>query len=579
LLSKRIIQETLPLLLLTLTGFLAMGYHPGFEDDGIYLTAIKADLNPALYPHDSDFFRLQMQASAFDGGMAHFVRWTGIPVAWAALLWQFAALYFILWACRRIAAQIFEQARAQWAAVAMVAAMFTLPVAGTALNIADQHLHPRNLATALILIAVAWMLEGKRWLAVPALLAAFLLHPIMAALGMSFCVFLGLALLEPVPFRMRAAEGSMAAAAPLGWLFAPTNSSWRLALESKSYYSLWRWEWYEWLGALAPLFLFWLLWRVAQKGAGSYSAGAKTPLDSIALLPGMNPRPTAWTSFFAGAKARVDFGLLSARLKSCPDTEPSLRLPSLNLPSLRLPPLKLPSLKLDDGGNSAACQERLARFGLAVFAYGVFQQIVAMALLTPESLVRLTPLQPMRYLQLVYVFMALVAGGLLGRFVLKRQAWRWAVYLLVFNGGMFLVQWELIDDGAHLEMPWRSTANPWLQAFDWIRLNTPNDAYFALDPHYLAAPGEGFHGFRALAERSALSDDIKDTSVVTEVPSLAPVWHEQQLALAGWPHFQLGDFERLKAQFGVDWVIVNAQQAAGLECRWHGGSLSICEVP
>jgi hypothetical protein len=491
LLRKRITQEALPLLLLTLTGFLAMGYHPGFEDDGIYLTAVKADLNPALFPHDSDFFRLQMQASVFDGGMAHFVRWTGIPVAWAELLWQFAALFLILWACRRIAAQIFADARAQWAAVAMVAAMFTLPVAGTALNIADQHLHPRNLATALILIAVAWVLEGKRWQAVSALLLAFALHPIMAALGMSFCVFLGLALLEPVPFRLRAAQGSLAAAAPLGWLFVPTSPSWRLALASKSYYSIWRWTWYEWLGALAPLFLFWLLWRLAQRSN----------------------------------------------------------------------------------------ENRLTRFALAVLAYGVFQQIVAMALLTPDSLVRLTPFQPMRYLQLVYIFMALTAGGLLGRFLLKTRVWRWAVYLLVFNGGMFLVQWEVVDDGAHLELPSTATGNPWLQAFDWIRRNTPVDAYFALDPFYLASPGEGFHNFRALAERSALSDGIKDTAVVTEVPSLAPVWHEQQLALAGWPHFQLSDFERLKAQFGVNWVLVNSPQTAGLDCRWHNGALVVCQIP
>jgi hypothetical protein len=498
LLRKWIIQVALPLLVLTLGGFLVMGYHPGLEDDGVYLTAIKANLHPALYPHDSEFFRLQLQASAFDGAMAHFVRWTGIPLAWSELAWQLAALFIILWACRRIASQIFEEALAQWAAVAMVAAMFTLPVAGTALNIADQHLHPRNLATALILMAVAWIFEGRRWLAVPALLAAFLLHPIMAALGVSFCVFLGMALMEPVPFRLRAAEGSIAAAAPLTWIFAPTNPSWRLALASKSYYSIWRWTWYEWLGAVAPLFLFWLLWRVAQR---------------------------------------------------------------------------------KNNATNDPVHDRLARFALAVFAYGVFQQAVAMAMLTPDSLVRLMPLQPMRYLQLVYIFMALVAGGLLGRFLLKQHAWRWAAYLLVFNGGMFLVQWELIDDGAHLELPWRTTTNPWLQAFDWIRTNTPSDACFALDPRYLAAPGEGFHGFRALAERSALSDGIKDTAVVTEVPSLAPEWQEQQAALAGWDQFQLADFERLKARFGVDWVVVDSPQTAGLECRWRDGALRVCEIP
>jgi hypothetical protein len=500
LLRKRIIQEVLPLFLFTVAGFLVMGYHPGFEDDGIYLTAVKADLNPALYPHDSEFFRLQMQATVFDGLMAHFIRWTRIPVAWAELLWQFAALFLILWACRRIAALIFPEARAQWAAVAMVAAMFTLPVAGTALNIADQHLHPRNLATAFILIAVAWILEGRRWRAVPLLLLAFVLHPIMAALGMSFCAFLTLALREPVPFRLRAAQGSLAAAAPLGWVFAPTSPSWRLALASRTYYSVYRWAWYEWLGALAPLFLFWLLWRMTQGRAESSASHGES-------------------------------------------------------------------------------QDRMARFALAVFAYGVFQQVVAMALLAPDSLVRLTPLQPMRYLQLVYIFMALVAGGLLGRFVLKAHAWRWAVYLLVINGGMFLAQWELIDDGAHLELPWMAPANPWLQAFDWIRMNTPADAYFALDPRYLAAAGEGFHNFRALAERSQLADGIKDTAVAMEVPSLAPAWHEQQLAQAGWQHFQLADFDRLKAKFGVDWVLVSNIQPPGLDCQWHNEALAVCRIP
>ena len=490
-LRKRIIDQALPLFLFTAIGFLVMGYHPGFEDDGIYLTAVKADLNPTLYPHNSQFFRLQMQATVFDGCMAHFIRWTGIPVAWAELLWQFAALFLILWACRRIAAQIFPQVRAQWAAVAMVAAMFTLPVAGTALNIADQHLHPRNLATAFILIAVSRIQEGKRWQALPMLALALVLHPIMAALGMSFCVFLLLALREPIPFRMRAAQSTLAAAAPLGWLFAPSNPSWRLALGSRTYFSVYRWAWYEWLGALAPLFLFWLLWRIAEKKR----------------------------------------------------------------------------------------ETRLARFALAVFAYGVFQQVVAMALLAPDALVRLSPLQPMRYLHLIYIFMALSAGGLLGKFALKAQVGRWAFYLLVINGGMLLAQWELIDDGAHLELPWMAPANPWLQAFAWIRVNTPADAYFALDPRYLAAPGEGYHSFRALAERSQLADGIKDTAVVMEVPSLAPAWQEQQLAQAGWQLFQLADFERLRSQFGVDWVLVSNPQPPGLDCRWHNGTLTVCQVP
>jgi hypothetical protein len=214
-----------------------------------------------------------------------------------------------------------------------------------------------------------------------------------------------------------------------------------------------------------------------------------------------------------------------------------------------------------------------------VFAYGVYQQIVAVILLTPHSLVRLTALQPMRYLQLVYLFMALIAGGLLGRFLLKRQVWRWVTFLVVINGGMFLAQWELIDDGVHLELPVMASANPWLQAFDWIRRNTPTNAYFALDPQYLAAPDQGYHNFRALAERSQLSDGIKDTAVVMQVPSLASSWRQQQAAMDGWSRFQLADFERLKAQFGVDWVLVNNPPPPGLKCRWHNDSLTVCQIP
>jgi len=47
----------------------------------------------------------------------------------------------------------------------------------------------------------------------------------------------------------------------------------------------------------------------------------------------------------------------------------------------------------------------------------------------------------------------------------------------------------------------------------------PVDAYFALDPDYMAAPGEDYHSFRALAERSQLADNIKDASMVTLVRS------------------------------------------------------------
>jgi len=472
-------------------GLAVMGYHPGFEDDGIYLTAVKSNLNPALYPHDPRFFRFQMQASIFDKLVAGFVRWTGIPVAATELLWQFASIALIIFACWSIARQLFPEARAQWAGVALVTAMFTLPTAGTALYLVDQHLHPRNLATGLILLAVSRILAGHKWQAIPFLLLAFLLHPLMAALGISFCFFLTMVLLEPVRDWLRSWRGFTAAFIPLGWVFEPPNPAWRQSIEMRKFLFLYRWEWYEWLGALAPLVLFWLLWRIARKRG----------------------------------------------------------------------------------------ETLLARFALAIFLYGVFHQAVAMTLQGIPSLIRLIPLQPMRFLHLIYFFLMLVGGCLLGKFLLQSSLWRWAVFLLVINAGMFASQRLQFSGSEHLELPGRTSANPWLQAFAWIRQNTPTDAYFALNPEYLAAPGEDYHSFRALAERSQLADKIKDGSVVTQVPELGEVWERQLRAQKGWTRFQLADFERLKAEFGVNWVLVAYPQPAGLACQWHNDLLSVCRIP
>jgi hypothetical protein len=211
--------------------------------------------------------------------------------------------------------------------------------------------------------------------------------------------------------------------------------------------------------------------------------------------------------------------------------------------------------------------------------FGVFQLGVAVIVLSVPRLVRLTPMQPMRFLHLIYMFMALIGGSLLGRYVLKSRAWRWAIFLTIVNAGMFIPQRVMFAASPHLEVPGRRTGNRWLQAFDWVRTNTPTDAYFALDPYYLDAPGEDYHSFRALAERSQLADAVKDAAVVTQVPRLAPEWARQIQAQAGWRSFQFSDYERLKSQLGVDWVLVSYPSQSGLDCRWHNESLLVCRIP
>jgi hypothetical protein len=188
-------------------------------------------------------------------------------------------------------------------------------------------------------------------------------------------------------------------------------------------------------------------------------------------------------------------------------------------------------------------------------------------------------MQPMRFLQIIYFFLTLVGGCLLGRFLLSNSDWRWAIFLLVINAGMFASQRALFPNSEHFELPGAQSGNPWLQSFAWIRQNTPAGAYFAMDPNYLAAPEEDYHSFRALAERSQLADLVKDTAVVTQVPELGPDWQRQVDAASGWQNFKLADFERLKTDFGVDWALVSYPAPRGLNCLWHNASLSVCRIP
>ncbi|MGD0580785.1 MAG: hypothetical protein ABSC08_17890, partial [Bryobacteraceae bacterium] len=166
------------------------GYHPGCEDDGVYLTAIKHDLAPALYPHDADFFALQLQATVFDGAIAALIRLSHLPAGIVILALHALTIFFLLWGCLRIARACFPEPCAHWSGVALVAVLLTLPVAGTALYLVDQNLHPRAMATATMLAAIMAVFN-RRWLLAGALLLlALALHPMMGLYGVSACLFL-----------------------------------------------------------------------------------------------------------------------------------------------------------------------------------------------------------------------------------------------------------------------------------------------------------------------------------------------------------------------------------------------------
>lgn len=213
----------------------------------------------------------------------------------------------------------------------------------------------------------------------------------------------------------------------------------------------------------------------------------------------------------------------------------------------------------------------LVPFGLMFTAAGVVLTYTA-------RLENYTRLQPMRAFHLVYVIFFVLLGGLAAEYALQKRLWRWVALFAPLAAGMWIFQQVSYPFSPHVELPGASSPNPWTSAFLWIRANTPRDAVFALDPNYMAAPDDDQHGFRAVAERSVLADNRKDSGAVSLFPQLAVEWKSEVLAQTGWGQFQLQDFQQLARRYPVSWIVVRRPAPAGLVCPYENKGLAVCRI-
>ncbi len=217
----------------------------------------------------------------------------------------------------------------------------------------------------------------------------------------------------------------------------------------------------------------------------------------------------------------------------------------------------------------------------ALVVYGVLFTAAALLLAGSPGLETFNRLQPMRAFHLLYAIFFALLGGLIGEYVLGRKLWRWAALLVPLGAGMWLGQGNAYSSSPHVELPGRTGDNPWLAAFYWIRANTPKDAVFALDPNYFAQPGEDQHGFRAIAERSVLADNLKDSGPVALFPRLAEEWKRQATVQTHLDQFEPRDFERLRALYPVTWIVIQAPVTAApgpafATCPYRNKQLAVC---
>lgn len=246
------------LLTLTLGALFVHGYHPYAEDAEIYLPGVKKLLHPELYPKGAEFFQSHAGLTWFPNLIAASVRISHLPFGYALFCWQVVSIFLFLLACWRVTGSCFSDLRARWAGTALVAALLTLPIAGTALYIIDQYVVSRNIAAFAGLFAISATLRKRYAWTAAWLVFDAAVHPLMCVFAITFCIILaGMERLRPIAI-------GLACFLPIS-IFEPSSTAYHEASMYHASQYLSSWHWYEWLGAVAPIAIVYFMASAARR--------------------------------------------------------------------------------------------------------------------------------------------------------------------------------------------------------------------------------------------------------------------------------------------------------------------------
>lgn len=245
--------------------FLLQGYHPYADDAAIYVAGIKHLLHPDLYTSlDTPFLEAQGTFSIFEKLVALLVRISGTKLEWVLLLVQAAATAATLQGARRFADELFSSRRAGWMAFALIAAAFTLPIAGTSLSVMDPYVTARSMTTPLALFALAAMCRWSWNEAALLTVCSIAFHPLMGGMLALFEVIFFCYAQPRWRWKLLLAGGGVSfglfSAATILAFLRPDSVTYRGIVWQRTYLFLETWAWYEYFGIVMPLLLCLWVW-------------------------------------------------------------------------------------------------------------------------------------------------------------------------------------------------------------------------------------------------------------------------------------------------------------------------------
>jgi len=264
------------------------GYRYGASDQALYIPSVLRHLDPALFPQDRVLISAHARLMVADEILAGVVRLTGVSIQHLFLALYVTSLLLLAAGASRIGARLY---RTRWAVVALGAAL-TLrhAIAKTGANSLEGYFHPRQLAFALGVIAVAMFLERRERVAAALILAAGLVHPTTA---FWFALWLGVAvwLARPEWRKPLAAGAALLAVAgglalsrgPLAGRLMPMDADWLQVIADRDYLFPLAWPVDVWVTNLIAVPVIVLGWRARVRAGLTVAGESPVVLGALAL--------------------------------------------------------------------------------------------------------------------------------------------------------------------------------------------------------------------------------------------------------------------------------------------------------
>jgi hypothetical protein len=250
-------SDVIGLALLTPFVLLIHGYHPYADDAGIYVAGIRKILDPALFGVDSSFVLAHTRLSIFSRLFAGSLRLFHLPLEMGLLAAYLLSIFAFLLGCFRLSQRIYRDTQLRWGATLFAGALFTLPVAATALWVMDPYVTARSFSTPISLFALTAYIDRNWKRTASWFMVAAMLHPLMAAYLAAFLVAYALVSSNRWPWLAAACLGAFAGCTTiyLATRHATLPEGYREAVLTRTYFFLSFWRWYEVPGLVVPLMM------------------------------------------------------------------------------------------------------------------------------------------------------------------------------------------------------------------------------------------------------------------------------------------------------------------------------------